>query len=176
MDQNEKEFLEFLNSDQKVPERINQSLKEEIQLLSLSDSIIFYFKIILIFSLSGFLTFTFCPQFGLNPFGANPHVAHKLMSIGMWACGLFCGSVFIGAGALLKFLLLSKEDLSYLPRFGVFPSLIVSAGIYGLFMIIGYQKTGDLLAGSLVFSAFWLLGGVFLEKISQISYRKLTQN
>ncbi|MCR9204258.1 MAG: hypothetical protein NXH75_06760 [Halobacteriovoraceae bacterium] len=172
MDQNEKDYLEFLNAHEEVSSDQKAKLKNEVKNFIHADLFIFYTKLALIFSLSGFLTFSFCPQFGLNPFGANPHITHMFMQYGMWVCGLFCGSFFMGAGALLKFLLLSKQDLSYLPRFGLFPSLVLSSTIYGLYMIIGLQKTGDLLAGSLIFSIFWLLGGVLLEKISQIGYRQ----
>ena len=165
---NEKDYLEFLNSKETVSEELSQKVLSQTRTDSLTDSLFFYTKLFFIFSLSGFLTFSFFPQFGLNPFNANPHLTHMLMGYGMWACGLFCGSLFMGAGVVLKFLLLSKRDLSLLPQYGVGSSLVLSSIIYAMFMIIGAQGTQDFLSGSLVFALFWILAGVILEKLSQL--------
>lgn len=170
-EQRENEYLEFLNSSAFVSEELGTELKAEIKRLGFIDKTFLYGKIFSIFSLSGFLTFSFCPQFGLNPFGANPHIAHFLMKYGMWACGLFCGSIFLGSGSILKYLILSKKDISELPQIGFSSSLVISSLIYAMYMFVGLKEAQDILHSSLVFFIFWLIGGLVWEKLSRLSFQ-----
>ena len=71
----------------------------------------------------------------------------------------------------MKFLLLSKRDLSILPQYGLGSSLILSSAIYGLYMAIGSQMTEEILLSSVTFTIFWLIGGVVFEKLSQVAVK-----
>lgn len=180
-----KDYLDFLNSEEEVPLKVNLKVIKENKNLNNTDFLIFYGKLFLIFSCAGFVTFTFCPQFGLNPFSVSTHITHQFMNYGTWACGLFCGLTFMGTGSLIKYLFLGKRELLLIPSFKTKQILTLSSLIYGLYMTLGSQvssessipfslfETNELFGQFLIFGVFWLMAAVFSEKLTQSFLRLL---
>src|SRR4051794_2045624 len=55
---------------------------------------------------AGGLTLTVCPQFGIGPIGGGHGWMGAVMNYGSAACGVFCGSIFLGFTALASAFLL----------------------------------------------------------------------
>ena len=54
-----KDYLDFLNSEEEVPLKVNLKVIKENKNLNNTDFLIFYGKLFFIFSCAGFVTFTF---------------------------------------------------------------------------------------------------------------------
>lgn len=169
-----KDYLKFIKSDKKTSSDLDLRIRENISDLQRKDLISLHLKIIFLYTITGFISLAICPQFGLNPFNRSPELIHMFMQYGTWACGLFCGSLFMGIGALIKFMVLGRKDILLLSRVSTLNITIVSALIYGLFMMIGNRNASSFINFSIVFFSFWLLGSIIWDRISWLILSQYT--
>lgn len=158
-----KDFKSFLNSEKIPSNTIDKLIREQNKKLHREDQVHTILLSLGTHTLAGIITLLFCPQFGLNPFGASIHVPHYFMQFGAWACGLFCGGIFIGTGSVLKLIFLPKRYLSIYQNSIVKNSILLCAIFYGLFMLQTFRSNEEAYFLTLNFSLFWVFGGVLLD-------------
>lgn len=165
-ERNEKDFKKFMNAHEAVPhsldEKINARVRSDLKLLPWN----VFAKTLAIHWGAGALTLLVCPQFGWNPFSSSPHLPHVFMEYGMWACGLFCGSLFMTFGAILSIIFMPLSDKRYLLAHGGRYALSVSALTMGGLMAMGYASSGLDIYFSASFISFWLLGAFVFDWLS----------
>jgi hypothetical protein len=83
------------------------------------------------------LTLTVCPQFGIGPIGGGHGISAWIMPYGTFACGAYCGAIFMSFGTVLPYLVLSKGELMWSKRLQ-FPLFFV--GFVFLFSILLISK------------------------------------
>jgi len=171
----EKEFLEFMKANQSPSQKLDELVIAHQGNLIAQDRILVFGKVVGIHALAGAATLAVCPQFGWNPFGANPHTVHIFMVYGMWACGLFCGSLFMVLGAFLKLALLPKSSLSLYYRHGIRNSFMLSSLFLFMMMTAGAMTSSDNIFLGFIFALFWWFGALLMESLS-FGTRKLIQH
>ena len=129
-------------------------------------------KVLGIHALAGGLTLAACPQFGWSPFEAPEHLPHLFMSYGIWACGMFCGSVFMGAGTLLKMLLLKNLDQKVYQRKLWIHSSAISFFFMVALMLAGKGEAAQSAYLTLTFTAFWFIGALLFESLPNLLIRR----
>lgn len=163
-----KEYLTFLRSNKETDSPLDLKIQNSISSLQKRDIFFLHLKIIILYIITGFISLSLCPQFGLNPFNRSPELIHMFMSYGTWTCGLFCGSVFMGVGAVLKFILLGRKDILLLRNIKLINMILMTAFIYGLFMFMGNKNSTSFINFSIVFFSSWLIGGIILDRIGSL--------
>lgn len=166
------DYLSFLQSTKTPSKDLDLAVLIGVRKLKQKEWLTFLLKIGAIHFISGLVTFFFCPQFGLNPFKSSPHLPHIFMSYGVWACGLLCGSIFMGSGALIRFAFFDQRERVLADKKGLKVTLILSSLIYGLFMLVGSQIGTMMLNYSIVFFIFWLIGALLLERASNLIFNR----
>jgi hypothetical protein len=108
-----KEFLEFLISQEAPPSHLKQLAALDVALSFKKTEIIVKF---LSFEFLGALfSLIFCPQFGLGlPTGHG--ITHHLRHIGDWACASFCGFLFFSSAIFAAFMAMRGEELWWIWR------------------------------------------------------------
>lgn len=162
---NDKEFLDFMQFDQNPSPAIDQKIIQIIEEKLKRFKRLILIKAWAIHWISGAITLSFCPQFGWNPFGASPHLPHIFMDYGMWACGLFCGALFVGVGGLMTLLVLQKSEKFYYQKKGFSIATVISAISLGLLMLLGATTNSLDIYFSFVFITFWVIGALAIEAL-----------
>jgi len=162
----EKEFIKFMKANQSPSQNLDELVIAHQGNLFAQDRIIVFSKVVAIHALAGTATLAVCPQFGWNPFGANPQTMHIFMGYGMWACGLFCGSLFMVLGAFLKLVLLQKSSVSLYYRNGIKNSFMLSSLFLFMMMTAGAMTSSYNIFLGFVFALFWWLGALIAETLS----------
>jgi len=171
MNRKSSEYLSFLQSDEKPSQKLDSQVQASFELKAKKEWYVFLVKLGAIHLFSGLITLSFCPQFGLNPFRASPHLPHIFMSYGLWACGFFCGSIFMGSGAFLRWIFLSSRDRFMIAPKGLQATLILSAVLYGSLMMLGRNSTQQLASFSIAFFLSWVVAAVLWERLSLLFMR-----
>lgn len=153
-----KDYFNFQNSSANVPAHLDQIIINKVQAQSRIDWLMVLTKVSLIYLMGGLVTLSFCPQFGLNPFKASIHATHLFLSYGQWACGLYCGAIFMSAGSLLSLILLNKKDACLINAQLLWKSLAFCSFFVLLLMILGPLKNDLSILSFSIFSLFWFLG------------------
>lgn len=159
----EKEFKEFLDTAPTclpkdtgnfILKRISKDLNPAVWKV--------FMKILIASTISGAVSLTLCPQFGL---GQGVKLMHFFMQFGHAACSVACGVIFLGLGTLLSVLLLRPEELRVLQRTALlqFSSLAMIA--LGAFICVGAKVI-------LTLAVFWFMGAIIgALLIFKIAYR-----
>lgn len=162
-----KEFNSFLKSYEKTPGSVDREIVEKAKKRTRKDYALMFAKVFSLHAFAGLLTLLICPQFGWSPFDAPEHLPHIFMSYGVWACGLFCGSIFMGAGTFLKMALLKENELENYQRKIWANATIVGALLLGLLMFAGRDTSAGAYL-SLTFIGFWLIGALLFEIVPNL--------
>lgn len=168
---NKKEFLDFMNQETTPPSSLGEKILSAEKSILKKERLHSILLVVGVHAVAGLATLSICPQFGWNPFGANPHTMHIFMEYGMWACGLFCGVLFMLTGSILSALLLPRISNALYYRKTMRNSLIVSSLFFFMLMTAGLYTSSDNLFLGLSFSIFWYLGAVFSEVIGKFFFQ-----
>ncbi len=160
-----REFDEFMSSRQSPPIELSQKVMAHVEgdlAPSLSQALP---RFVSVYFASGLLTLSICPQFGIGPLGGGHGIAHYFMEVGLWACALFCGSFFLGVGALTSSLFLTKPELAVLRKSSIWLVPTLSAFTLVILMIAGYMIGGysEFLTPSYV--VFWTVGAILTGRL-----------
>ncbi len=154
-DDNNQEFLNFLNSDYSGPLRdVDDSVLSEIKKLLDPPFSLLLLKLALIHAFMGLATMLFCPQFQLS-LTANDEIYHFFhRTFGYYGCLAVCGLLFLGSGSLVSSFLLSRDEVLKINRksFLFFPLICLISLL--VFIGFGAEAFIDTMAA-------WSLGGVF---------------
>lgn len=155
------DFYEFLTEGSKAPAELQNSTQKEIILSFQSASII---KRFLAFQLLGALiSLSFCPQFGLSFFLEGHGFTHHLRMIGDWACAFFCGTLFLGSGALLALFFMKAEELWWLWKRRQLALITLPALSWGVLML--FNVSLKLPQESVSYHFSWLAAGIVVQLI-----------
>lgn len=113
--------------------------------------------------IAGALTLLVCPQFGWNPFETSPHLPHIFMQYGMWACGLFCGTIFMALGSILTLIMLPLDQRHYIEKHGFRYALVISSFSIAALMLLGRGSSGFDIYMTESFISFWLVGAILFD-------------
>lgn len=162
------EFLNFMSFDKDKSSHNPLSHLIQRDLERQSKNVLL--KSLLTYLVTGGFTLLFCPQFGFNPFGASVHTAHIFMGYGVWACGLFCGTLFMMFGSFFLPLILNHNEMAFLYRRPLKTILPVSSIIFALLMLGGINSSAFDMFFSFSFIIFWIVGAfsIILLELSGI--------
>ena len=160
-----KEFTEFSTAPsdaEAVPETSFPKLKARL----FPSPWLAFGKILALHSLVGFLSLSFCNQFGLNPFSTDQSLTHFFMKAGgHHICMLLCGTFFMTTTYLLANAFLSLEELEAIKR-----NELTQIAFISLVSLVAFHFFGAELVG--VFVVLWLTGALIGGLISiEGSYR-----
>lgn len=147
----EKEFSEFLDTpDLEPPREIS-----EIILATVSKDLhppiwTVFLKLLSITAASSVLSLAICPQFG---FGNNFWLMRFFMELGKHVCSVACGTIFIGLGVIISFLLLRPEELRVLRKTKLLQLSVLSMLSLSAFVCAGAEIF-------IAVAMFWMLGAV----------------
>jgi hypothetical protein len=101
-------------------------------------------KLVFIQTIAGAITLTFCPQFGVGPWGGGEGVMGVLMQYGHAVCALGCGAAFFALTAWVAVLVLRSVEILALRtrKLWYFPALVAFYIFVG--MLVGGVDTFDL--------------------------------
>lgn len=147
------EFLEFIAAEEVAPPpRLSASVRSRIsESLNPSPWIVFA-KLALFVFFGGLVSLSFCPQFGLA-FSEPSALMKYMMSFGMYACQLACGSIFVGGSSFAAAFVLRLEELKVLRR-----TRFLQFGALSALSLGGFVCSGTSMLLSLGF--VWILGAV----------------
>ncbi len=149
------EYEEFLQADlHLVPEKAeSEVLSAVLKLINPHPGFVFL-KILAIHLVFGFLSLSFCHQFGINPFNTERSLSEWFMHVGgHQICMLACGIIFVGLSLLAAGFFLTIEEINSLKRTEIFQTLSIGAISLGLFAAFGAQLI-------LSIAVLWLVGGL----------------
>jgi len=150
-----KEFAEFNNMKEiRVPQDLTEKVWDRMnQLIHPKPSMIFY-KILGIHFVVGFLSLSFCHQFGMNPFQTSSSLADVFMQMGGHSfCMFACGALFMGTSLATAGFFLSLEEVKVLRKTELLQNLLLSGLSLGIFAMLGAEL-------ALTFAGLWLLGAL----------------
>jgi hypothetical protein len=133
----QEEFLEF---DHRQGSRPSNQVDSAILQLVAADLIPshsrIFFKLLIIQSVVGILTMLFCPQFDLSLTNRYElfHFFHR--TFGHYGCMAVCGALFIGSGAVVASILMTREELKRLSRSSIIYYLAISGCAITSFLFI----------------------------------------
>ncbi len=113
--------------------------------------------------LAGLVTLSICPQFGWNPFDTWVHLPHVFMKYGMWACGLFCGVIFMALGASATRIILGANERVYMARRSSIFALLMSSLSMGALMLLARNSSGADIFFTESFISFWVIGAFVFD-------------
>lgn len=158
MMKNEKEFLEFITTQENPPSALKETVRKDILLSFRGNSILG--KFLFFQSLGALFSMSFCPQFGLGlPEGHG--ITHAFRMIGDWACASFCASLFLSSGAVMAFIGMKGEELWWVWRRYTFSLVFLPALMWGLLMI--GNMTLKLEAETINYHLIWILTAIAVQ-------------
>ena len=158
-----KEFQTFMKSSQAPGGEIDSRLESLVARDLKHFPLRVFAKALGLHWFAGALTLLICPQFGWNPFQVSPHLPHIFMEYGMWACGLFCGSLFMLFGGLGTRLFASGNEAVLLKQRGHRFAFALSGLTLGLLMLFGGLHGGAEVYFSFQFITFWIVGALAFD-------------
>ena len=149
------EYQAFLNSDEVVvPAEATSKVFSRMQELINPSAWTVFFKVLGIHVAVGFLSLSFCHQFGMNPFGTDSSLDNWFMS--MWGhstCMIACGTLFLSSSILSAGYFLSIEEVKALKRTEFIQTFSLGAVSLALFTVFGAEL-------AISFAGLWLLGAL----------------
>lgn len=143
------------------PARITRSLEFRISSDLEVNRALLALKLVFVQAFAGALTLTFCPQFGVGPWGGGDGLMGILMRYGHAVCALGCGAAFFGLTAWLAVLILRPVEVLALRRLKLwyFPALVA---FYFFLGMLGSPEYSDAQWNSLwIVSALTTLVGTY---------------
>lgn len=147
------DYKDFLQGDQRTTKQMDQKVLNFIQSELNPEHKTVFLKLATIQGFIGFITMLFCPQFDFS-LTNNYELFHFFHhTFGAEACMVFCGSIFLGSGAIFASYLLKEGEIKKIKssRFLYYMSLSIIA--VSIFMIFGAKIYLNLLL-------FWLVGSI----------------
>lgn len=146
------DFHEMIEADSinppvSVSEQIRKTIHSELNPSAFN----VFMKLALTTALAGYLSTSFCPQFGIGTKSGG--IMPYIMSISPLLCNFACGLIFVGTGALTATLILNKSELRVLRRTKFLQVSALSALSLGLFVCLGAAQLFAL-------EWLWFLGGI----------------
>jgi len=160
--QKQKDFLEFLQSQaEQPPEVLDHAISAEMKRRLRIEGPRTVTKFISCHLFAAVLTLMICPQFGLGSVFCGS-ISHYFMSIGAWACALYCSVIFFGIGFLASKLTLNLTEARRLAIAPWYLAIAYCAGILILFLLVGNRSSEHLMFFQLDYIAVWWLSGVMI--------------
>lgn len=165
-----KELLEFLTSNEAPPVDLKDLTQKDILFTMNKSSILLKFVSLQI--LGAALTLSFCPQFGAGlPEGHR--ITHTLRMYGDWACATFCGSLFLLAGSLLASIAMNSDQYywiwkRYKLQLIILPTLFWSAL---MFFNLTWKLDSETVSNHII----WLISAIFTQEAAVYLKSKMYQ-
>ena len=157
-----KEFLEFIISNEGVPQTLNRKI---VTYLSIElHPKMFLIKFYTANFLGGMITLFLCPQFG---FGSSQHsgIFHYVLSYGPVWCGIFCAGIFfIGAG-LFSLLILNSGGREWVYRHKISVIIPWISFVFFSGMLLQDYAPSKMHHANLTFYSSWYISGLVLSLV-----------
>jgi hypothetical protein len=149
------EFEIFLKSENSlVPQEISSKVYSRIEKLINPNAFSVFLKILGLHLTVGFLSLSFCHQFGMNPFNTEYSLADWFMNVGgYYGCMIGCGVSFVSLSLLAAGLFLTPEEIKSLKRTEYLQNISLGLVSLGLFAAFGVEL-------ALGMAGLWLLGSL----------------
>lgn len=146
-----KEYLEFSNTPvEPAPREILVNLKKRI----FPNPWVVFSKLLVLHSISGFLSLAICHQFGLNPFQTEQSLMDWFMRVGgHHFCMVACGVVFMITTYLIASKILTLAEFETVRRYKWLQTSLLGTLSLSAFYFFGAELL-------LIFAILWLLGGL----------------
>lgn len=161
----EDDFQDFVKSQKKTSPELDDQVINTIHSGHRSDSIEITIKIFFVHMFAGISTLIFCPQFGWNPLGVSDRLAHIFMEYGLWACGAFCGFLFIGFGSIITRAIFPKHQLSLFRKKFIRNSVFINGFFISTLMLLGNVGSTNSYYTSISFIFGWIVSALICEYI-----------
>ncbi|MBY0517060.1 MAG: hypothetical protein K2P81_09140 [Bacteriovoracaceae bacterium] len=121
-----------------TPPHLTKNIMEyaEVELRPAKTLLYFYF----LMTLGALVTLLICPQFGVGPIGGGHGISGWVMPYGAFACGAYCGAVFVGAGTLAASAFLSMAQWRWVWRHQFL--LVAPAAFIFFIVLMGIKHLG----------------------------------
>lgn len=171
MNNNHKDFNNFLDDSHKTPEHLDSKVMTLISNeLQVSHSVVFS-KILGVQGFIGILTMLFCPQFEMSLTNNYDlfHFFHR--TFGHSVCMIICGSIFLGSGAFVAGLVLNSAERKHILNSKYLYALSLSAAALSGMYLVGAQ----FYLNSVI---YWTIGALISQIVlfilsSKLKYRLL---
>ncbi|EQC42963.1 hypothetical protein M899_0854 [Bacteriovorax sp. BSW11_IV] len=171
MNNNHKDFKNFLDESHKTPEHLDSKVMTLISNeLQVSHSVVFS-KILGVQGFIGILTMLFCPQFEMSLTNNYDlfHFFHR--TFGHSVCMIICGSIFLGSGAFVAGLVLNSAERKHILNSKYLYALSLSAAALSGMYLVGAQ----FYLNSVI---YWTIGALISQIVlfilsSKLKYRLL---
>lgn len=157
----DKEFLEFLTTNQNTPKGLYDLTRKDV-LLSFRGRVILR-RFIAFQVLGALISLTFCPQFGMSFFVEGHGFTHHLRMIGDWACAAFCGSLFLSAGNILALFFMEWDEFLWAWNHKKWTLVILPAVFWGALM--SFNLTLGLPSETLAYHLTWIFAAIVTQVI-----------
>ncbi len=149
-----KDYQEFITDETSVPQEVTNGVFLKIRNLLSPSAWTVFFKLLGLHLVIGFLSLSFCHQFGLNPFNTERSLADWFMKVGgHHFCMFGCGTLFVSLSILAAGYFLTVEEVKALKRTEFLQNLSIGLISLGLFTAFGVEFV-------LSIAGLWLLGGL----------------
>ncbi len=172
-----KEFLDFLNTKETpVPKELENYIYINIEKdLSPTKPLNLLSKFIALNFSAGVFTLAICPQFGLGPALGGHDITHYFMSIGTWACAIFCATFYFTIAQTLSLIILSNQEIRWIARnrYSVLPGLVIASFIALSMLGNSLSSDGHKMVFEPEFQAIWVLAGIIITQVlfNLVSFR-----
>lgn len=158
MEDNKKEFLDFIATSETPPKSLNAITQKDILLSFHKRTILTKFLFFQI--LGALITLTFCPQFGVG-FVEGHGITHFFKSIGDWACAAFCGSLFLSVGIFVSYLGMKGEELWWVWNRYKYSLIMLPTLMWSSLMVMNISF--KLEPESILYNFVWILSALLTQ-------------
>lgn len=148
-----KDFQDFLQGRQSTPKKLDQAVLEIVHKDLNPEHKIVFFKLTLIQGFIGLITMLFCPQFNFSLTNNYDLFHYFHTTFGHAVCMVFCGSIFLGSGAIFASYILSQGEVNKIKESRFLYYLGLSIMAVSSFMLFGADIYLNLLS-------YWLIGAI----------------
>jgi len=160
MENDKKDFLEFMTSHELPPSILNSVIKKDI-FFTLNKGIILT-KFMMLETLGALFSLSFCPQFGIG-FNKGHGITHVLKMYGDVACAAFCGSLFLVTGTVLASMVMKEDELFWVWRRFRIPLIVLPASLWTLLMAFNIHLELD--SETLSYHFIWISSAILSEEM-----------
>lgn len=147
------DYQEFIESEQIVPNELNDKVLFKVSQLISPNAWMVFLKLLGVHFVMGFLSLSFCHQFGLNPFRTQRSLADWFMEVGgHHICMLLCGLLFLSLSIFAAGYLFTTEEVRSLKQHELLQNFSLGVISLGLFAAFGAEI-------ALGLAVLWLIGG-----------------
>lgn len=155
------DFRDFSRAGvEEVPAHLNAQVIGAVKADLCPSQPLVFLKLMLVHLLSGGLTLTVCPQFGIGPLGGGAGLMGIFMQWGHGFCAIACGTFFFGTTALVSQLVLRRPELTVVYQHRLSQFSLLGAFSVALLMLSSRLAYGEWMMESFQYTALWLSGGV----------------